>query len=116
MLQAEFGARSSGPEQIHDTAIVTGINSVGPRLRSKERRKVAFWPCSQQSTHRIHARITPMSHTYDGSRLSSRFANDWLFMTNLSVYIKKQPTFKKAKAELLIPNPMDVTSLNNVQN
>lgn len=42
-LQAEFGARSSGPEQIHDTAIVTGINSVGPRLRSKERRKVAFW-------------------------------------------------------------------------
>ncbi|PTD05651.1 hypothetical protein FCULG_00000559, partial [Fusarium culmorum] len=48
-------------------AIVTGINSVGPRLRGKERRKVAFW-----STHRIHARITPMSHTYDGSKLSSK--------------------------------------------
>lgn len=28
-----------------------------------------------------------MSHTYDGSRLSSRFANDWLFMTNLSVCV-----------------------------
>ncbi|CEI68986.1 unnamed protein product [Fusarium venenatum] len=70
-LQAEFGARSSGPEQIHDTAIiVTGINSVGPRFRSKERPKVAF-----RSTYRIHARITPMSHTYNSTRLS-KFAND----------------------------------------
>jgi hypothetical protein len=103
-LQAEFGARSSGPEQIHDTYgnIVTGIiNSVGPSLGARSGSMLHFGhggfdtftiecmpfvlfcfivcsvlffifqflscacgqPCSQQSTYRIHARITPMSHT-----------------------------------------------------
>ncbi|ENH68442.1 hypothetical protein FOC1_g10014226, partial [Fusarium oxysporum f. sp. cubense race 1] len=41
-LQAEFGARSSGPEQIHGTAIVVVLLTLGPSLADKERRKAAF--------------------------------------------------------------------------
>lgn len=41
-LQAEFGARSSGPEQIHGTAIVVVLLTLRPSLADKERRKAAF--------------------------------------------------------------------------
>ncbi|KAJ0153547.1 hypothetical protein HZ326_4129 [Fusarium oxysporum f. sp. albedinis] len=73
-LQAEFGARSSGPEQIHGTAIVVVLLTLGPSLADKERRKAAFRhgmvvygcvrPCSV--CNRIYARVTPLSHAYDG--------------------------------------------------